>query len=298
MSSITASGARFAAVDTTRSCASEDPMPRGSKEAYTDKQKRQAQHIEEGYKQEGLSTDEAERRAWATVNKQDGGGKKSGSGRADAKESITSRGSTRSRPVPSKHRVNPRNTSRASQGDRTRMQPEPVTIRDDYVGTGRLAGKVALITGGDSGIGRAVAVHFARESCDVAIAYLDETSMHATPRHWSKRRAALPADPRRPAHAGALPVRGAQDACGIRPPRHPGAEPRRAASGRGTRATDPGADPKTFETNVFSYFYLVDAALPHMERRRLHRGSPHRSSPRAGTTRCSITPQARAHCRP
>ena len=60
-------------------------MPRGSKEAYTDKQKRQAQHIEEGYRQEGISSDEAERRAWATVNKQDGGGKKSGSGRADAK---------------------------------------------------------------------------------------------------------------------------------------------------------------------------------------------------------------------
>ena len=56
-------------------------MPRGSKEAYTDKQKRQAQHIEEGYKKEGLSTDEAERRAWATVNAMDHGGKKSGSGR-------------------------------------------------------------------------------------------------------------------------------------------------------------------------------------------------------------------------
>ena len=60
-------------------------MPRGSKEAYTDKQKRQAAHIEAGYKEQGLSEDEAERRAWATVNKQDGGGKKSGSGRADAK---------------------------------------------------------------------------------------------------------------------------------------------------------------------------------------------------------------------
>ena len=58
-------------------------MPRGSKEAYTDKQKRQAEHIEAGYKKEGLSTKEAERRAWATVNKQDGGGKKSGSGRKD-----------------------------------------------------------------------------------------------------------------------------------------------------------------------------------------------------------------------
>jgi plasmid stabilization system protein ParE len=56
-------------------------MPQGSKEAYTDKQKRQAQHIEEGYKKEGVSEKEAEARAWATVNRQDGGGKKSGSGR-------------------------------------------------------------------------------------------------------------------------------------------------------------------------------------------------------------------------
>lgn len=56
-------------------------MPRGDKSAYTDKQKRQAEHIEEGYEERGVSKDEAERRAWATVNKQDGGGKKSGSGR-------------------------------------------------------------------------------------------------------------------------------------------------------------------------------------------------------------------------
>lgn len=56
-------------------------MPRGDKDKYTDKQKRQAEHIEESYKESGLTEDEAERRAWATVNKQDGGGKKSGSGR-------------------------------------------------------------------------------------------------------------------------------------------------------------------------------------------------------------------------
>ena len=56
-------------------------MPRGDKGAYTDKQKRKAQHIEEGYKERGISEKEAEKRAWATVNKQDGGGKKSGSGR-------------------------------------------------------------------------------------------------------------------------------------------------------------------------------------------------------------------------
>ncbi len=63
-------------------------MPRGDKDAYTDKQKRKAQHIEEGYKERGVPEDEAERRAWATVNKESGGGNKSGSGRGkkDTKE--------------------------------------------------------------------------------------------------------------------------------------------------------------------------------------------------------------------
>jgi plasmid stabilization system protein ParE len=57
-------------------------MPRGDKSAYTDKQKRKAEHIAEGYEERGVGHDEAEARAWATVNKQDGGGKQSGSGRA------------------------------------------------------------------------------------------------------------------------------------------------------------------------------------------------------------------------
>jgi len=56
-------------------------MSRGDKSAYTDKQKRKAEHIEESYESRGVSEKEAERRAWASVNKQDGGGKKSGSGR-------------------------------------------------------------------------------------------------------------------------------------------------------------------------------------------------------------------------
>lgn len=56
-------------------------MPQGDKSSYTNKQKRQAEHIEEGYEKRGLSEKEAERRAWATVNKIHGGGKKSGSGR-------------------------------------------------------------------------------------------------------------------------------------------------------------------------------------------------------------------------
>ncbi|MDQ3815879.1 MAG: plasmid stabilization protein [Armatimonadota bacterium] len=59
-------------------------MPRGDKSAYTGKQKRQAEHIEESYEERGVSEEEAEKRAWATVNKMTGGGKKSGSGRGKA----------------------------------------------------------------------------------------------------------------------------------------------------------------------------------------------------------------------
>jgi len=68
-------------------------MPEGDKSSYTGKQKRKAEHIEEGYEKRGMPEDEAERIAWATVNKQDGGGKKSGSGR---KSGSTSKGKTSS----------------------------------------------------------------------------------------------------------------------------------------------------------------------------------------------------------
>lgn len=71
-------------------------MPSGDKSKYTDKQKRKAKHIEEGYLEEGVSQKEAEKRAWATVNKQDGGGKKvGGSGRANS----TSAGKTANKKV-------------------------------------------------------------------------------------------------------------------------------------------------------------------------------------------------------
>jgi plasmid stabilization system protein ParE len=66
-------------------------MPRGDKSSYTDKQKRKAEHIEEGYEKRGVSQDEAERRAWATVNKESGGGKKSGSGRGKPENRSSSR---------------------------------------------------------------------------------------------------------------------------------------------------------------------------------------------------------------
>lgn len=65
-------------------------MPRGDKSSYTDKQKRKAEHIEEGYEKRGTSHKEAERRAWATVNKESGGGNMSGSGRGKKNTHVSS----------------------------------------------------------------------------------------------------------------------------------------------------------------------------------------------------------------
>lgn len=94
-------------------------MPRGSKDKYTDKQKRKAEHIEESYEQKGVSEGEAEARAWATVNKQSGGGERSGGSgkektaaakKTDRKESARRAAKTRE--------GHPR-TSKASHGTQT-----------------------------------------------------------------------------------------------------------------------------------------------------------------------------------
>jgi hypothetical protein len=69
----------------------EHSMPRGDKSSYTNKQKRRAEHIEDGYEERGVSHKEAERRAWATVNAESGGGKKSGSGRGKRRNPAPSR---------------------------------------------------------------------------------------------------------------------------------------------------------------------------------------------------------------
>jgi plasmid stabilization system protein ParE len=66
-------------------------MPRGDKGKYSDKQKRKAEHIAEGYEDKGVSKKEAKSRAWATVNKESGGGKKSGSGRGKKENRSASR---------------------------------------------------------------------------------------------------------------------------------------------------------------------------------------------------------------
>ena len=79
-------------------------------------------------------------------------------------------------------------TQNHQPGRESEMTPEPNYIRDNYTGSGKLTDKVAIISGGDSGIGRAVAVHFAREGANVAIIYLGEDEDDNTPATWLKNK--------------------------------------------------------------------------------------------------------------
>lgn len=92
-------------------------MPQGSKAKYTTKQKDKARHIEESYEKQGVPSKEAAARAWATVNKQSGGGEKSGSGRgvSAAKKGSARRNSAR-RAVATKHGHSPNRSSATQRG--------------------------------------------------------------------------------------------------------------------------------------------------------------------------------------
>ena len=91
-------------------------MPRGDKSSYTGKQKRQAEHIEEGYEKRGVGSKEAARRAWATVNKETGGGKKSGSGRGKKTNRSASRKGGRKGGAASKGGARSRSTASKGRG--------------------------------------------------------------------------------------------------------------------------------------------------------------------------------------
>jgi plasmid stabilization system protein ParE len=99
-------------------------MPVGDKSKYTDKQKRQAEHIEESYESRGVSEDEAERRAWATVNKESGGGHKSGSGRGKADTHESSREGGTKGGEASAHRSAEERSESAKKAAETRKRNE------------------------------------------------------------------------------------------------------------------------------------------------------------------------------
>jgi len=99
-------------------------MPRGDKSKYTPKQKRKARHIEEGYEDRGVSDKEAERRAWATVNKESGGGNKSGSGRGVPDTHVSARRGGRIGGRASASRPKSARSASARKGAATRARHE------------------------------------------------------------------------------------------------------------------------------------------------------------------------------
>jgi len=180
--------------------------------------------------------------------------------------------------------LRPRQTQTHQPGREDAMQPSPDSA-PRFTGSGRLAGKVALITGGDSGIGRAVARAMAREGADIAIAYLDE---HADARvtcalvaDEGRDALAVAGDIGDPAHAGALVAQVVARFGRLDILVNNAAEQHECDD-----LTDitPDQLERTFRSNVFGYFHVTQAALPALRESRgaiintssvtAYRGSP------------------------
>ncbi len=153
-----------------------------------------------------------------------------------------------------------------SPGSSARMQPEPSYGEDSYVGSGKLHGRVALVTGADSGIGRAVALAFAKEGADVLLSYLNEEedadAAARSIRDAGRQAVKLPGDIGDPAHCRAL-VQAAIDRFG-----RLDILVNNGATQTTRTELDDISDEEweaTFRTNIHSQFYLCKAALPHLK---------------------------------
>lgn len=162
-------------------------------------------------------------------------------------------------------KVRPAKSQPRQPGKQEPMRPQPVSMRSDYRGSGKLAGRAALITGGDSGIGRAVAMHFAAEGADVAIVYYDE---HADAqetadevKRFGRRCELISGDIASPdfcrrAVARAAKALGRLDVLvnnsAVQYPRESIDQIR------------PQELERTFRVNILSMFHLTSAALPHL----------------------------------
>jgi len=161
----------------------------------------------------------------------------------------------------------PGNQQQERPGLTSKMTPAPDHGEKSYVGKGLLAGKVALITGGDSGIGRAVAIAYAREGADVAISYLpvEQSDAEATA-HWvekaGRRALLLPGDLRDEAHCRDLVARTVSALGGIDILVN-----NAAAQTVNEDLADVTAEDLegSFRANVFAMYYLCQAAVPHMK---------------------------------
>jgi NAD(P)-dependent dehydrogenase (short-subunit alcohol dehydrogenase family) len=146
------------------------------------------------------------------------------------------------------------------------MNPRPDHGEHSYKGSGRLAGKKAIITGGDSGIGRAVAIAFAREGADLAIAYLNEDEDAAEVKELVEKEGRkivlIPGDIRHPDHCRRIVQRAVDELGGLDILVNNAAH--QATFDDITEISDEEWQ-RTFETNIHAMFYLTKAAVPHMK---------------------------------
>ena len=154
----------------------------------------------------------------------------------------------------------------APPGRTNAMDPAPDHGERSYKGSGRLAGKAAVITGADSGIGRAVAIAFAREGADVLISYLDEHDDAQETARWVEeagRKAVLvPGDIKDEAHCNAI-IEQAVGAFGRLDILVNNAAMQRTHEDISEISAQEWDD--TFRTNIYAQFYLCKAAVPHMK---------------------------------
>ncbi|OMP66137.1 SDR family oxidoreductase [Domibacillus epiphyticus] len=165
------------------------------------------------------------------------------------------------------HEETPGQTQSQQPGIEAEMHPEPIYDDENYKGSGKLKGKTALITGGDSGIGRAVAIAYAKEGANVAIAYLNEDGdAEKTVQLIEKY--------------GVKSLKVATDISDVENCKHLIEKVVSQFGGLNILVNNAGKQfptedfltitpeqlRETFETNIFSMFYLTQAALPHMSK--------------------------------
>ena len=196
----------------------------------------------------------------ATAKRQPRSARRSGTGSTRRPGRARTRSRRPKPPFPAQHQPRP--------GIEARLDPRPRYLAPDYRGAAKLAGKVALITGGDSGIGRAVAVLYAREGADVAIVYLaveqrDAEETREAVEREGRRCLLIPGDVRRRAFcdravAKTVKALGRLDVL-----------VNNAAFQQHQESLDDITDAqleRTFRTNIFGYFYMARAALAHLPR--------------------------------
>ncbi|MFF8567344.1 SDR family oxidoreductase [Streptomyces albidoflavus] len=159
----------------------------------------------------------------------------------------------------------PESQQQTPPGSTTEMRPDPDHGEESYRGSGRLAGKTAVITGGDSGIGRAVAIAFAREGADVLVSYLDEHEDAEQTRHWveeaGRRCVLVPGDLADPAHCRAVIDTA------LREFERLDILVSNAAFQMTRNAVEDIPDEewdRTLATNISAFFHLTKAAVPHL----------------------------------